>query len=212
MLTEKSGQTSERPVIRDRILDAAEDIFAEQGFKGACLREIATRAECNVALLGYYFENKEGLYESVLVRHFRRTNLSGQAHPVTARFPNPQMNSLYESIYAFAQICLQNTRIQKILMQEMMKGGDRAVSAFKKVEPGFTGRLQQILKTLIANGTVRPELDVDVAVISLIGPIIYSAVATPMLKALYRFPELGEDYVDALAYHLTQTFFKGWAL
>ena len=55
---------------RDRILDAAEDAFAEHGFDGASLRHIVTRARVNLATVYYYFASKQGLMEAVLKRRF----------------------------------------------------------------------------------------------------------------------------------------------
>ncbi len=65
---------------RDRILDAAEDAFAEHGFDGASLRHIVTRARVNLATVYYYFDSKQGLMEAVLKRRFgplRQEQLDG---------------------------------------------------------------------------------------------------------------------------------------
>jgi AcrR family transcriptional regulator len=55
---------------RDRILDAAEQIFGEAGFAGASLRAIVRRARVNLATVYYYFGSKNGLMEAVLKRRF----------------------------------------------------------------------------------------------------------------------------------------------
>ena len=53
---------------RTRPLDAAGRVFAEAGYKGATVRKICARARVNVALVNYYFGDKEALYAEVL-RH-----------------------------------------------------------------------------------------------------------------------------------------------
>ena len=53
---------------RERLLDAAERLFAERGFHGASVREITTRAHCNVAAINYYFGGKLSLYAEVFRR------------------------------------------------------------------------------------------------------------------------------------------------
>ena len=50
------------------ILDAAERIFAEVGFEGARLQEIADKAGVTKAMVHYYYESKEKLYQAVLDR------------------------------------------------------------------------------------------------------------------------------------------------
>src|SRR4051794_19823266 len=66
----KSGRPCE--IDPNALLDAAEQLFSENGFEGTTTREVVKRAKCNLALISYYFGGKEGLYQAVLVRHFER--------------------------------------------------------------------------------------------------------------------------------------------
>ncbi len=49
-----------------RLLEAALVIFADKGFDGAGIREIAERAKANSAMVQYHFGGKEGLYQEAL--------------------------------------------------------------------------------------------------------------------------------------------------
>jgi AcrR family transcriptional regulator len=49
---------------RQRIIEAAIELFGEHGFEGASTRDIAARAGVNAPALQYYFENKEGVYRA----------------------------------------------------------------------------------------------------------------------------------------------------
>ena len=53
---------------RERVLDAAERLFAERGFRATSVRRITERAECNVAAVNYHFGGKELLYREVFHR------------------------------------------------------------------------------------------------------------------------------------------------
>jgi AcrR family transcriptional regulator len=55
---------------KTKILDAAENAFANAGFDGASLREIVLKAGVNLATVYYYFGSKEGLMDAVLARRF----------------------------------------------------------------------------------------------------------------------------------------------
>jgi AcrR family transcriptional regulator len=55
--------------VKDRLLDVAEELFCERGFKGTSIRDIAATAGCNIASVNYYFGSKEKLYEEVWRRH-----------------------------------------------------------------------------------------------------------------------------------------------
>jgi AcrR family transcriptional regulator len=58
---------------RNKLLDAAGQVFAEHGFKAATVREICALANANVALVNYHFGDKEKLYEAVLKHSFGPT-------------------------------------------------------------------------------------------------------------------------------------------
>jgi AcrR family transcriptional regulator len=53
---------------RQRILDCAEKLFADAGFHATSVRDIATLAECQFALIGYHFGAKSELLDHVLAR------------------------------------------------------------------------------------------------------------------------------------------------
>ena len=62
--------------IRDKILNAAESLFAQRGFAGATLRQITQVAKVNLAAVNYHFDEKETLFGEVLRRRLRPINES----------------------------------------------------------------------------------------------------------------------------------------
>ena len=58
--------------IKLRLVEAATLLFAEKGFDGVGLREIASKAHANIAMVAYHFGGKEGLYLAVLRAGFER--------------------------------------------------------------------------------------------------------------------------------------------
>ncbi len=59
---------------RDRILDAAERLFAERGYGATSLRSIMAEAGVNVAAIHYHFHSKESLLEAILLRRLDPAN------------------------------------------------------------------------------------------------------------------------------------------
>ncbi len=53
-----------------RILNAAEMLFADQGFAQTSMRQITSEAEVNLASINYHFGNKKNLIQAVLQRYF----------------------------------------------------------------------------------------------------------------------------------------------
>lgn len=56
------------PETATAILDCAEELFALHGFHGVTLRVVAERAEVNSAMVHYYFQTKQGLFDAVFMR------------------------------------------------------------------------------------------------------------------------------------------------
>lgn len=59
---------------KDKILDAAEHLFAREGFHGTSLRAITGTAGVNLASVNYHFGSKESLMEAVLERRLTPLN------------------------------------------------------------------------------------------------------------------------------------------
>ncbi|WP_136685508.1 TetR/AcrR family transcriptional regulator [Falsirhodobacter xinxiangensis] len=64
----KPGRPEGQNNLSEEILDAAEVMFAEQGFAGTTLRQVADKLGVNPAMIAYYFQNKDNLFRSVFTR------------------------------------------------------------------------------------------------------------------------------------------------
>ncbi len=89
---------------KDRILGAAEELFAQHGFAGTSLRQVTGRADVNIAAVNYHFGSKENLVNEVFRRRMddmtdlRLSQLKtalekhpGELQPVLAAFVEPAL-------------------------------------------------------------------------------------------------------------------------
>lgn len=72
MAVVKRSRDAERS--REKILDAAEKLFAERGYEATSLQLVGTAAGVSRATPGYFFGSKEGLYRAVFNRAFTRVD------------------------------------------------------------------------------------------------------------------------------------------
>jgi AcrR family transcriptional regulator len=77
-------------VTRERIMKAAERLFAERGYDGTSIRAIVARARVNQAAINYHFEGKDGLYREVLRAAFRGLTEDQLAHAEEAGAMSPE--------------------------------------------------------------------------------------------------------------------------
>ena len=84
-----------------RILNTAEEIFAERGLAGARTSAIARGARVNQALLYYYFQSKEELHRFTLEMLFCTTARAGYVRPRRAGGASRTAASLRQRVFRF---------------------------------------------------------------------------------------------------------------
>src|SRR5271155_453628 len=127
---------------RAAILAAAGKVFAKSGLAGARTDVIADAAGVNKALLYYYFEGKESLYEAVVEDHFREFNR--RALEVLAA-PGPARTVLLR--YASLHFDFISARHQSApLFQQLMMTGGRFLE--RLIRRYFTPRAEALGKLI----------------------------------------------------------------
>lgn len=83
---------------RDNLLSVAEGLFAEHGKDGVSIKEITDKAQARLASVNYYFGNKEGLHNEVILR--RANTLSSERIKLLEQidFDTPDIRSLLTDI------------------------------------------------------------------------------------------------------------------
>ncbi len=103
---------------RERILDAALDLFIEQGFDGTSLRQIAEKLGVTKAALYYHFESKDDILLALHMRLHafgRETLLRMQGGPVTLELWGELLDGLVGQMLAQRKIFLLHERNQAAL-------------------------------------------------------------------------------------------------
>jgi AcrR family transcriptional regulator len=92
---------------KERLLTAAEDLFAQFGFAGTSLRQVTTRADVNIAAVNYHFGSKENLVNEVFRRRLDELSQKRLAALAAAREAGP--DNLEAILAAFIEPALALT-------------------------------------------------------------------------------------------------------
>lgn len=133
-------------ITKQKILKAAMRIFAEKGFHGASVNDIADTAGVNKRMIYAHFENKESLYIAVIDEAFRRLSESESVF-VNEKFDCVEaVNRIIEHYFKFFA---KNKSFVKLVMHENLNGG----RFFKKSSAHFIkiGSVE-LLKTKLNQG------------------------------------------------------------
>ena len=83
---------------KQRILGAAEELFASHGFAGASLRQVTSAANVNLAAVNYHFGSKENLIEEVFRRRLDDLNMRRLAALARVRaLPKPALENVLDA-------------------------------------------------------------------------------------------------------------------
>jgi AcrR family transcriptional regulator len=193
----KKSPTGSPQSNRDRVLEAACELFAEVGFHGTHLREICQRAGTNVAGVCYYFQGKEGLYQAVMMEAGRQ--LSGpDAGFIASNDLSPQHRFLSLTESLLRRLGAKRAWIAKLLARELVDHSDTAHSyAASQLERDFVllqAVMRDLLGTDIHSGVVRLHA------LTLIGECVFYSLTgenprhplsqltvTPSTRTLARF-------------------------
>lgn len=101
-----------------QIIEEAENLFAEKGFNGTSVREIAAKADVNVAMISYYFGSKEKLLEAIFKYRGETSKMS-----LEELLNNPNLTSIEKInklIENYVAKVLSQQPFYKIMSREMV--------------------------------------------------------------------------------------------
>ncbi len=103
---------------REHIITSAISLFATKGFEGTSVRDLASAADVNIAMINYYFGSKEKLFESIVEYNvsYTRSFLDEIAGDVSLTY----MQKIEKVIEVYVKRLFSNREFHKLLHHELM--------------------------------------------------------------------------------------------
>jgi AcrR family transcriptional regulator len=180
---------------RQAILDAALGLFADKGYFGTSLRDVAGTVGVRESALYNYFASKEALFEALLTAHSvesdeRLSAVLGAAQ----RDPRALLEELTELILERFVLPRQQ-QLFRILMSDGMRLARAGRINLLERMGGSKPRLEALMQRLIAAGCLQDE-DPDLLVMQFVGPLLFwrqlhaMGVRTPAIRQRRAFARL----------------------
>ena len=189
---QRAGRERAAEAAREAILNAAQEIFARDGFSGARVDDIAHHAGYNKALIFHYFDDKLGLYRALMLRtkqhlfaRFAETFdrlFADDDERVTAAHVRALAT---ESLDALFDLFLQHPEAGRILAWEAAEGWQTYVSCAPSTPNSWLQRVQVLLERAQAAGVVRAELDPRLLFTTLISLPLIHLISLPRFAAMF---------------------------
>ena len=183
---------------RERLLRAAERLFAEKGYAATAVHEITDAAGVNRALLYYYFEDKHSLYRAIIDEG--NAEFSGMLDRALAA-PGSYADRLAAIVRGHLDLIWRRGEVARIVHRCLLDGHQEEFGLVEK----FTrcvARLETFLREGIETGELRP-VDPAITARSLLGPtFVYS---------LWNIAERDRHDPGAIAEVITTLLLRGLA-
>ena len=140
----------------DAILDAAKRAFAEKGYEGASIADIARIAQISDGLAYRYFRNKRDLLFAVLQRFYERILVDLE----TQVFRHDRFRDRLEAlIKRHIQVFVSDTDLCRLFIAEVRVASDYEGSPIQELNRRYTSVLIRIVKEAVKTGDVKPHVN-----------------------------------------------------
>ena len=170
---------------RDRLLDEAEELFAQKGYHAVSVREITKAAESNLAAVNYHFGNKQNLYLEVFRSRWlpraSRIQQSFRQSLQTSGTPTPDVVVQY-----FARAFLEGpmstderTRHLKLISGELAQPTEAFELVVEQVFRPLFGKLLEDLRRVMPDSIDEKQMVLNV--FSILSMVLYFNFARPLI-------------------------------
>jgi AcrR family transcriptional regulator len=168
---------------KERILTAAKQEFAQFGFDGARMGSIAKRADANQALLHYYFDSKEKLYDEI-IQHYFAVDDEKLIRDAVSMWSLTREQELYMGIYLLVRFPLGalGQELSKILTREVAEGREHLEKILAQYILPKLISFQEVIKSGIEEGIFETKNSFLVVMQLLIFVISYGNLKSISLK------------------------------
>lgn len=164
MSTKSAPRERDAEARRERLLIAAMQIFARDGYEKGSLRQICLKARANLASVKYYFGDKQGLYREVLVESYRRAlQHEPQARLEDGIAPEETLRSWIHYCVRFVLLKRTSNPVLGQLMAHEMRQPTPCLGEFLKL---VVRPFHEELRRIIAAVLRKPEPDTQCEILA----------------------------------------------
>ncbi|GEM56550.1 TetR family transcriptional regulator [Flavobacterium branchiophilum NBRC 15030 = ATCC 35035] len=183
------------------ILQIAEKLFADNGFDGTSIRDIAKEAQINIAMISYYFGSKEKLLEGIII--YRTNDIKLEIENLFKENHSPLLK-IEKLIALYISRIHRNNCIYKILHFEVSnKKRVMDIAAFQEVKMNNLRILEKIIKEGQELKFFKKNITIALITPTILGTYFHFQMNKPFFESLLHL-ENEAQYEHYIHHDLTQ--------
>ena len=179
---------------KEHIISSAIELFAERGFEGTSIRDLAAKADVNIAMINYYFGSKDKLFEAMVVQ--KASFMREKLEEIAGDKSKSEIEKMDTVIEAYVNRILSQYHYHRIIHQELMlkqreEVHNSIISIFSKNT--------LIIKNIIEQGIkkkVFKKVDPELTFATILGTINQVMLSKGMCNLLINKDENFDPYTD----------------
>ncbi len=181
-----------------QIMEAAELLFAEQGFNGTSVRDICEKAGVNLAMISYYFVSKEKLLEALFAYRGEQAKLKLES--LIQRDDLSAMDKIFQLIDHYIDKVMGRQAFHRILAREQVITHSPEISALiLQMKKQNQSLVAQIIKAGQKKGEFKKTVDVPLLMGTLIGTASHLLTSRHIFRELDNKQDMTDPEFDAYA-------------
>lgn len=186
---------------RQRLLEAAGEVFAERGFQAATVKEICQRAEANIAAINYHFRDKSGLYTEVVNYTQQRAKEKYIQALDSAKSPEERLRKFISTILQRILDAGRPAWHGKLMAREMIDPTPVLDSIVKESVVPLLTMFHDVIREILGPGV--DETKVQFAARSIIGQCLYYSHSRPVIERLEPQFDYSPNGIQKIADHVS---------
>lgn len=175
-----------------QIIETAEKLFADKGFDGTSVRDIAEEAGINIAMISYYFGSKEKLLEALF--SYRGEGITVKLEAMLKNKVLTPIEKIFMMIDYYIEKFYTQPGFHKILSREQVANRRTATT---EIIHNFKKRNKQLIKELIQEGQRSGDFVKNVDIPMLMSTLIATVSHMVTTQHFYREIQNLQDMPDA---------------
>ncbi|MCM2317153.1 MAG: TetR family transcriptional regulator [Thermoanaerobaculia bacterium] len=194
---------------REALVLAATDLFAEHGFDGVSVDQIAARSGVNKALINYHFGGKAGLYAEIL--HLVFGSMSDGLRAIRESNAPPDAR-LREVIREIGRMVVAHPGLPQMILREVLSGGEHIDDSTLPHFLGLFGTVRSIVEAGMDSGDFR-RVNPFATHLGLVGSLMFFFSTERFRKAKIASLPVGTDMplADDYLSHVEELMVRGLA-